>query len=221
MKNICDLHIIKTSIKRLSNVQFIFGCEIQNKNPYPGGGRMGNYKEWEWTYDKKENELCKQKITNKYGSYFTENDPFIEEYTMCEIMKLPTTYSVIFERKLFRQKINWDKPIFKQEDPSKTGLWSAYTAPCSGDSGAPQMLYVVKQKDPKFVLAAIHSRSTGYLYNQTSQRRLITPCGTHTKNTEKHNWSEEDILRQIGMSVKITYGEIFQWIRAELIRVVP
>ena len=182
---------------------------------------MGNYTEWEWTFDKKENEFCKQKINNKDGSYFSADYPFFDEYMMCESMKLPITYSVTFRKKLFRQEINWDVPIFKREDPSKTRLWSAYRAPCSTDSGAPQMLYVVKEKDPKFVLAAIHSESAGYFRNKTTGSRYLAPCGTHTENTEKLHSSEEDILRKIGISVKITYGEIFQWIKAELIRVVP
>ena len=120
-------------------------------------------------------------------------------------------------KKLFRQEINWDVPIFKKEDPSKTQLWSAYTAPCSADSGAPQMLYVVKEKDPKFVLGAIFSRALGYFGLQRTDGGPIyaAPCGTNTENTEKSHNDEEDILRKIGESVKITYGPLFQWIRTK------
>ena len=179
---------------------------------------MGNYTEWEWTFDKKENEFCKQKINNKDGSYFTADDPFFDEYMMCESMKLPITYSVTFRKKLFRQEINWDVPIFKREDPSKTRLWSAYRAPCSTDSGAPQMLYVVKERDPKYVLAAIHSRAVGDLYNATTMNFYRAPCGTHTENTEKspNHPKEEDTMRTIGITQKITYGPIFQWIMSKL-----
>ena len=137
---------------------------------------------------------------------------------MCMNMKLPTTYSVTFERKLLRQAVNWDKPIFKQEDPPKKGLWMAYTSTCPGDSGSPQMLFVVKEKDPKYVLAAIHSRGVGDFYNATTMNFYRAPCGTHTENTEKspNHPKEEDTLRTIGISQKITYGPIFQWIKSKL-----
>ena len=106
-------------------------------------------------------------------------------------------------------------PIFKREDPSKTRLWSAYRAPCSTDSGAPQMLYVVKEKDPKYVLAAIHSRAVGDFYNATTMNFYRAPCGTHTENTEisPNHPKQEDTLRTIGITHKITYGPIFQWIK--------
>ena len=201
-----------------------FPTGIQHKYKYPGGKSSPEiYKEYEWTFDKKGNDDCKHKRDKQYGSYFT-GPRFIDEFMMCMNMKLPTTYSVTFERKLFRQAVNWDKPIFEQEDPPKTGLWTAYTSPCGGDSGSPQMMFVLNQKDPKFVLGAIFSRALGYFGLQRTDGGPIyaAPCGTNTENTEKSHNDEEDILRKIGESVKITYGPLFQWIRTKkLIRAVP
>ena len=135
---------------------------------------------------------------------------------MCMDIKRPTTYSVTFNRTLFGLKVNWDKPIFEQEDPPK-GLWSAYSSPCSGDSGSPQMLYVVTPDEPKFVVAAILSGGVGQFYNKTSKTIYRAPCGTHTKNTEKRSKKHsQNILRDIGISDKITYGPILQWIKSKL-----
>ena len=165
-------------------------------------------------------------INDPLGSYYKSKFPFINTYMMCINMKLPTTYSVTFELNKFfnRQEVNWNKPIFKQEDPPKTGLWTTYTSPCGGDSGSPQMMFVLSQKDPKFVLGAIFSRTLGYFGLQRTDGGPIysAPCGTNTENTEKSHNDEEDILRKIGESVKITYGPLFQWIRTKwLIRAVP
>ena len=126
-------------------------------------------------------------------------------------MNLPATYSVTFNRKLLRQGVNWVNPIFGQEDPPKTGVWMSYTSPCSGDSGSPQMLFVVEQKDPKFVLAAIYSTRM-VPFPTTGGPDYAAPCGTSTENTRKSHPDEEDILKNIGISVKITYPPISQWI---------
>ena len=153
-------------------------------------------------------------VDNPDGSYI-HKDPFNDTHLMCMKMKLPNTYSVTFDRKQFKQEVNWDVPIFNKEDPPK-GLWSAYTSPCTGDSGSPQMLFAVKQKDPKFVLAAILSKHVGRFYNKTSDTFYHAPCGAHTENTEKKKpylEAEDDIIKTIGFSVKITYGPIFQWIK--------
>ena len=154
-------------------------------------------------------------VNNPNGSYYT-NDPFIDTYAMCMNMKLPITYSVTFERKFLRQEINWDVPIFKKEKPPKKGLWSAYTATCSEDSGSPQMLFAITPKESKFVLAAVHSRSVGHFYNKTSNTFYPAPCGTHTNNTEKNHPNQENILRDISISLKITYGPILEWIKSQL-----
>ena len=89
-KNFYEYLIIWTSIKSLSNVQFIFRCEIQHKDKYPGGKSSPEiYKEYEWTFDKKGNDDCKHKRDKQYGSYFT-GPRFIDEFMMCMNMKLPT-----------------------------------------------------------------------------------------------------------------------------------
>ena len=160
------------------------------------------------------------KMNKEFGSYNT-GLTFVDEFLMCMNMKLPTTYSVTFKRKLLRQGVDWVNPIFEQEDPPKTGLWTAYTSPCDGDSGSPQMMYVVKQRDPKFVLGAIYSKLSG-MFGAQGADAFLAPCGTNTEDTHKSHNDEEDILRSIGESVKITYGPLFQWIRTKrLIGTVP
>ena len=207
-----------TSIKSLFHVYF-FILEIQNRNSYPGGEYKGLYKEWEWTFDKIENDKCGHMLNDPQGSYYSK-DPFVDTYMMCINMKLPTTYSVTFELNTFlnRQEVNWNRPIFRQEDPPKKGLWMAYTSTCPGDSGSPQMLFVVKKKDPKYVLAAIHSRAAGDFYNATTMNFYRAPCGTHTENTEQspNHPNDEDTLRTIGITHKITYVPIFQWIKSKV-----
>ena len=143
---------------------------------------------------------------------------------MCMNTKRPTTYSVAFESK--DSEVNWDKPIFEQEHPPHTGnyyasflyghLWSAYTSICSGDSGSPQMLFADTPKEPKFVVAAIASESVGSLFNRSSGSLYQAPCGTHTYVLEKSHNDQERVLRNIGISIKITYGQIFQWIKSKI-----
>ena len=143
---------------------------------------------------------------------------------MCMNTKRPITHSVAFESK--DSEVNWDKPIFEQEDPPNEGvyygshayghLWSAYVAICSGDSGSPQMLFVDSLKEPKFAVAAIASESVGSLYNSSSRSLYKAPCGTQTYVLERSHGDQERVLRDIGISIKITYGQIFQWIKSKI-----
>ena len=78
------------------------------------------------------------------------------------------------------------------------------------------MLFVDTPDDPKLVVKAIIHEGIGEFYNKTRKTTYNAPCGTHTKNTEQSHPDQEDILRKIAISQKVTYGPILQWIKSKL-----
>ena len=174
----------------------------------------GNYREFEWTYDKEQQKKCQRMLKTSGGSY---NIPFIEEDTfkLCMNMKLPKTQVVRFERKkilgLF-SVIDWNKPIFEKEDPPKD-MFGVYSSPCYGDSGSPQMIYVENDySEPKFFVAAIAKGQWGKIYDFRTEKYIPIPCGGNIINTNKYNQREEYIIKSIGTSHSITHLKIFKWI---------
>ena len=149
-------------------------------------------------------------------------------------MNLPDTTTVTFERKrsllnwdnpIFVQedRVNWDNPIFAQEDPDlPDGIsWSSYISVCDGDSGTPQMFYdydaAIRKNEPKFVVAAIAQGQVG-LFNIKDDREISpVPCGTRTLNKGKIHEAEENIIKSIGIGQRITHPEIHDWIKSFIV----
>ena len=132
---------------------------------YPDSERGGIYQEW------------KIKIEESYQSTCAKWRYWNPRYMLCTRSVLPQTHTVTFapsswwDRTVTVQDgINWEEPVFNQEDPLVHLKGAFYTGPCEGDSGAPEMAQsysshsdeVPNIMKSKYVLVAVH---TGTYYN--------------------------------------------------------
>ena len=140
---------------------------------------------------------------------------------LCMNIKRPATLIVTFRRKpqtsrLGRtsNKVDWTNGVFGREDNNEN-LWSSYRDICGGDSGSPQMFYdydtLNPMEEPKFVLAAIATKTEGKYDIQGVDDYAVISCGIRTKYQGKPE--EEAILQSISISQKITHPSIFTWIK--------
>ena len=158
-------------------------------------------------------------LKNPFGSHYQD---IVEDYMLCEHSILPETQVIRFERievNGLLGDIDWDTPIFERETPPEDML-SAYTSPCSGDSGAPEWFCLNNiNNEAKFVLAAVFSTSLGWMYHDNKKEFQLVPCGSNlfrnfTGSPYKREFlTEKEFVRFLAISQGITYPKIFNWIK--------
>ena len=174
--------------------------------------------------------MLKDPLTHSIGTHAIDN---VEDFMLCEHSILPKTQVIRFEREKHEGgtlgEIDWENPIFEKEDPPEDML-SAYTAPCPGDSGAPEWFCLRSERSPllsedsdgfvdeaKMVLAAVQTANSGRIYDDKQKKfRDDIPCGSNIFKGREVFKDEKDFVRYLAISQQITHPKIFDWIKEKI-----
>ena len=129
-------------------------------------------------------------------------------YMLLMKSQLPITNTVSFIRDRNTNKIDWTSPVNGLEYPPENIL--GYRVGCSGDSGSGQV-FSTYVNEPRFVIAAVLKGGFSDKVRDTEGNVVNMPCGAYTIDDPNYN-----ILETVHHSQKISWPEIFDWIKDNL-----
>ena len=153
---------------------------------------------------------------------------------ICTKTILPNTKVLTFYRNVERKDLRKYLPFLRYYDSppefSKEDVRDeidTFRNGCGGDSGSGQVFYKnapeISLLPPRFVLAAIHVRSSANTFDFKHQSRngkmkkgnYGVPCGSYLIKTSK-NTKRPQVFKRKGVSLSTTYEKIFKWIKSRI-----